>query len=140
MDDACRAEVLRIHEFFQRWLNGNTIKSEDYDSDITLFEKECDCALARDMILIKPSGNIIGYDELKRELLEAHDTQTAFHMNIFNMKVLQPFLLIYEEWHYHGDTRTDTRQCTALFRPNPKAPCGVEWVHIHETCIQEQNH
>jgi hypothetical protein len=136
MDDACLAEVLRIHDFFVRWLNGSTVKDDH------VFESECDCALARDVILIQPNGNLVGYDTLKRDLLEAHGSQSAsscFDMKIFHMKVVQPFLLVYEEWHYNDKVRTDTRQCTALFRPNPKAPCGVEWVHIHETTIQEKH-
>lgn len=133
MDDACLAEVIRIHDFFVRWLNGSIVK------DDAVFEKECNCALARDVILIQTDGNIIGYHELKHDLLEAYGRKRCMDMKICHMKVVQPFLLVYEEWHYNDKVRTDTRQCTALFRPNPKAPCGVEWVHIHETAIQEKH-
>jgi hypothetical protein len=133
MDEQCQAEVLRIHNFFVKWLNGsNTVNNSD-----AVYEKECDSALAKDIILIKPSGNVIRYHELRRELREAHGSQTCFGMTIYNMQVVQPFLLLYEEWHFDGDTRTEKRQCTALFRPRSDAPCGVEWVHIHETSIQE---
>ena len=56
-------------------------------------------------------------------------------------------LIMYEEWHYGRKMRNDDveatsllhdkRTCTALFRRKPDTPCGVEWVHIHETSILE---
>lgn len=130
MDDACLAEVIRLHDFFVKWLNGSIVK------DDIVFEKECDCALARNVILIQPNGNLVGYHDLKRDLLEAHGSKTCFDIKVMHMEVVQPLLLVYEEWHYHEKVRTDARQCTAFFRPNPKAPCGVEWIHVHETSIQ----
>lgn len=129
----CESEVLRIHNFFVLWLKGVVSKSEK------IFEKECGDALASDLVFIKTNGSVVQYSRLLEELYTAYDTQPDFDMKIRNTKVLHSYsdycLVMYEELHYSGETKRESRQCTALFRANVHAPLGVEWVHIHETNI-----
>ena len=145
MEKQCEEEVIRIHRFFVNWLNGTVPNSEE------LFARECDSALAHDMVLVKTNGDVVRFDQLRRELREAHGVKKGlvFDMEIRDFQVFQnstssdSCLVMYQEWHYgrnNDDSEeatsllNDKRQCTALFRcQQGNSPHGVEWVHIHET-------
>mmetsp|Transcript_1270 Transcript_1270/g.2281 ORF Transcript_1270/g.2281 Transcript_1270/m.2281 type:complete len:147 (-) Transcript_1270:312-752(-) len=137
---ACNTEVIRIHAFFVDWLTGR------YPNSSEIFWKGCGKAFSKDLVLINPSGEVSRNGDLRYELQKAYGNLEGsnFNMKIRNFQVLQSHpdwcLTMYEKWHYHGSITT-ARQCTALFRPNPSAPNGVEWVHIHETwsCRRAEN-
>ena len=130
----CEEEVLRIHCFFVEWLTGKTPNTPEN------FEAQCGTVLAKDVVLVKPTGVVVRHDELHKELLEAHGSLDTFDMEIRNMQVLQSCadfcVVMYEEWHFR-DT-VSARQCTAIFRLKQNASGVVEWVHIHETTIETQ--
>ena len=127
----CEQEVLRIHRFFVQWLTGNT------PNTCQNFASQCGLVLAKDIVLIKPTGTVVRHDELRRELQEAYGSLKVFNMEIRNMQVMQCTsdlcLLMYEEWHFRD--AVSSRQCTAVFRPKEDSG-GVEWVHIHETTME----
>ena len=43
-------------------------------------------------------------------------------------------LVTYEEWHRRRGA-TSARLSSALFRREAAAPCGVAWLHVHETWL-----
>ena len=85
MEVQCEQEVIRIHGFFVAWLNGTLANSQE------LFETECTCVLADDLVLIKTNGQVIHHDELQSELRNLHGIQRGykFDMEIHDFQALQ---------------------------------------------------
>lgn len=138
MEQKCRDEIHRQHDFFVDWLTAK-VANED-----VVFQDKCACVLASDMVLIPPSGEFIAQPELETKLRELYGCYEGrvFQLEARDFTVLQTItdeycLVSYREWqNLDHSEETTLRQSTALFRQKSATPHGVEWVHVHETWIQ----
>jgi hypothetical protein len=130
MEALCKAEVLRLHRFLERWLAGTLQRSEAQFDEFAQ-------ALADDFVIIHPSGNMEGKEHVLADLHQAHGVHTgAFSIEIRNLRcrvATQSWcLLTYEEWQHAEDT--SARLSSALLRRCPDGQ-RVQWVHLHETWL-----
>ena len=130
----CIQEVQELHHFFQQWFAGELPNTEDAFGRFSQ-------TLSPNFTIISPSGEITDRTTMEQLLRNAHGSGTV------EIWIEQPqvrelsaglILVLYEEWQ-RRDGRKTVRQSSALFRPNPKNPNEVEWLHVHETWIDQHN-
>lgn len=135
MDESCRKEVFRLHQFFEDWFLGR-IPNDD--------ETFAGCAdvLAAAFEIIPPSGELTGRAELLERLRDAHGQYGKIDFRIRISEVRgrtitdDAHMVTYQEWQETDGTWT-ARWSSAVFRRNSQAPNGVEWVHVQETWMPE---
>ena len=129
--DACRREVIELHQFFQDWFTG-TIANEPAS-----FARFAD-VMSSDFEIIGPSGNHVRRAALIEQLRAGYavHAKKAFSISVENVQVrmltTDLALVTYEEWQTKGETR-DARRSSALLRSQDGTPNGWVWVHVHET-------
>jgi len=133
MLENCKNEIVELHRFFEKWLNGTVPNTGE-----TL--KRVDNALGDDFLIINPSSKQTEKAALMDNLRKAHGTWNNGHIWIKHIhgKLLNNDLCLttYEEWQNKDDGENDRgRLSSALFRKNEEAPSGVQWVHLHEGWI-----
>ncbi len=125
-------EVRQLHQFFQAWFAGEI---ENTDAGFGRFSQ----TVADTFTLIGPGGDIKDCATMKAQLRAAHGSG-AFQIWIENPQVQAlsdtVTLVLYEEWQIRNGVKT-ARQSSALFRPKADAPNAIEWLHVHETWINE---
>ena len=135
MEEACRNEIERLHDFFVQWFT-STVGEET-------FGEACQQVLAPNMIMIPPSGTMLNHSQLIQQLLSGYACHKGkqFSIEIRNLQVIwqegNVCLVTYEEWQLL-DGESTSRRSTALFRSNSNTPCGVEWLHLQETCMPNE--
>jgi len=136
MEEACRNEIERLHEFFVQWFGGAL--PED------VFGEACQQVFGEDMQMITPSGRMLNRSQLIQQLLSGYACHKGkqFSIEIRNAKVILRegdwCLVTYEEWQLL-EAETTSRRSTALFRSKQDAPSCVEWVHLQETWMDKQD-
>lgn len=127
----CETEVIELHAFFQSWFRGDLLESPQ---GFARFEE----AIAEDFKMITPGGVLCPRPNLVEGLLAAHGKQSATKIWIENTSTSPLaeglWLTTYEEWQ-GGPGEERGRLSSAIFRTNPKAPNGIEWVHLHEVWL-----
>lgn len=126
MIDDVEREVRGLHAFFERWFRGEGGALE-----------RAERALAPDFQLVGPRGTRDDRASILAAIASARGGRSAsFRIAVERFAVRWEgegaCLVTYEEHQSEGDERT-ARLSTALFRRSERAPCGVEWVHLHET-------
>ena len=135
MEEACRNEIERLHAFFVQWFTGALAKEEFGDS--------CEAAFSETMCRIDPFGNVVDHSRIIQKLLAGHACYEGrqFSIEIRNPRVVwnqeHACLMTYEEWQLL-DGESTARRSTALFQFKVEAPCGVEWVHLQETWMNQE--
>ncbi|HJL19053.1 MAG TPA: DUF4440 domain-containing protein [Sandaracinaceae bacterium LLY-WYZ-13_1] len=130
MNERCEREVRGLHVFFERWFRG-----ELGDGD---FARVAD-ALASDFELVSPRGVRDGRASILAGVRSARgrrgpDFTIAIEDLVVRWQGEDACLVRYEEHQRDGDGAT-ARISSAWFRRRDDAPCGVEWVHLHETWL-----
>jgi type 2A phosphatase activator TIP41 len=132
MEESCRCEIKRLHEFFVEWFTA-AIGRDEWD--------RCDQVLAEEMVMISPSGTLSNHSQLVEQLRAAYGSHRGKHFSIeirnMQLRVVQEenwCMFTYEEWQVL-DAVSTSRRSTALFRSKEHTPHGVEWVHLQETCM-----
>lgn len=129
MRQRCEREVVELHRFFEDWFYGRT---DDFS--------RAEAALADDFVMVSPRGEVRSRQALLDGLRQAHGCRRgdAFTIRIDNCEVRAVefglALVTYEEYQQLNE-REAGRISTALFRVDPNAPCGVRWLHLHETWL-----
>lgn len=127
--DRAIAEVQASHAFFTGWFRAG----DEGNAGLAAFER----ALAADFRRVAPDGRVEDKAATMAAIRLARGTAPAD----FAIAVLQPqpvwqveaaVLLEFVEQQYRGG-ETTKRRSTALFTPDPSAPRGVVWRHLHET-------
>lgn len=130
---ACRAEIVGLHDFFERWFEGRLPDEDD------AFARVAD-ALAEGFELIDPDGSRRDREEILVSIRSGHGSHAAsgrsFGIRIENVEARALgeglALATYEEWQ-SVDGEENGRVSSALFGSDPDAPDGVAWLHLHET-------
>jgi len=124
-------EILRIHEFFEDWLNGR-IPNED----ATLAGVHR--VLADDFEIISPNGNRHSKEELLANLGKAHGCWSGERIWIKNISVKQPagpaVLVTYEEWQ-GTEHNPKGRLSSAWLQSRNDEEFPVQWLHLHEVWL-----
>jgi hypothetical protein len=119
-----RAEVVRLHEFFDAWYAGTSgLRIEQFAS-----------AMDAEFTIVGPDGDIMGSDAIVRAV------QTSFGKGGISIKV-ENFsvsergtyvLCRYDEVHTSPDGET-RRISTAVMEADDDTPGGYRWITVHET-------
>ena len=133
MVERCAAEVDDIHAFFELWFTGELPATR---AELARFSD----VLADDFRMIQPSGLTRTEEGIVQDVFDAHAAHddVTIETSTFEPRAVadDTCLGTYEEWQTVGDDRTG-RIATVLFRRDAETPNGVEWVHLHETWLDE---
>ena len=135
METQCEQEVREFHAFLRDWLTGAVPRSAE---SFARFSGAMDDGVE----VIGPRGTATPRDALVEEFESLHGQLAAdadaFDIWIENFRFCwaagDHALVTYEEWHRRQGA-TSAQLSTALFRREAAAPCGVAWVHVHETWL-----
>ena len=127
-------EIVELHQFFQDWFNG------DIDPSETAFSRFSG-VMAEDFTIITPTGIPTPREPLISMLQKAHATRQNIKIWIENIvlrhRIGGMLLVTYEEWQQIGDDKTG-RLSSALFREDSNCLNGLEWLHVHETWLEQE--
>ncbi len=138
MEQRCSDEVVQLHQFFQDWFNAAIPPT---DEELGRFSS----VMAERFVIISPNGELTERDALLERLRAAHgiwsEMSRPCRIWIENLQVRHQvgdqILVLYEEWQeIEGESRG--RLSTALFRRREGTPNGVEWMHVHEVWLPDQ--
>lgn len=135
MERQCEEEVRGFHAFLRDWLAGAVPRTAE---TFARFSGAMDDAVE----VVSPRGTVTGRDALVSEFEGLHGELAAdadaFEIWIENFRcrrvMAEHAVVTYEEWHRRRGA-TSARLSTALFRRAATAPCGVAWLHVHETWL-----
>lgn len=135
LPERAAAEVEQLHAFFVRWLD-----AVDPDPKLTL--ERFTTVAAHDFHLVAPSGAMLGRKQVvdwlvasraSRGRAEHRFTMATEHTEA--REVAPGLCLVTYVERQDGPDGPDARRCSALFREAGGTPCGVAWLHVHETAI-----
>ena len=130
IDAACRAEVVRLHRFFDEWFRGVL---PDDDAAFAALEN----ALADDFAIVTPGGDRLGRAALLAGLRARHGaargTDFAIEVRGVASRPVADGLAVveYEEWQ-RRDGAWRGRRSTAVIAWDRPIP---EWIRVHETWL-----
>ncbi len=135
LEARCELEVVELHRFFEAWFLGHLPP--------TAFDRFTS-VMADSFVRISPEGQLEKLASLTERLQQAHASHNkpgpSLRIWIQNFRVRQQqkkrCLVTYQEWQDSCE-RVRGRLATALFHVRPDTPCGVEWLHLHETWMPE---
>jgi len=128
MENECRSNIIKLHEFIESWLKGSADKNKQV---FQYFED----TLHSDFTIVHPSGELQTKDQITNDLWSAYGVKSeTFCIKISDI-ILRDItdtlcLLNYEE-HQEGN-ETTTRISSVTFK---KSEIGNNflWFHLHET-------
>jgi hypothetical protein len=127
------AEITQLHAFFQQWFNGEMAPTEENFSRLRN-------VLAEGFQLVSPDGNLLERLPLLDGLFQAHGSREGMEIWIEEVSVLHWFdrlaLATYQEWQ-KLDGQVTARLSSVLFRDKEDAPNRIEWLHVHETWLDQ---
>jgi len=139
MEQRCSDEVLELHQFLEEWFNA---KLPPTDEAYRRFSS----VMAEEFILISPNGVLSEREELVDRLRDAHgmwrQASRPGRIWIENLTVRHQVgdqaMVLYEEWQeFEGEIRG--RLSTAVFRRRAGTPNDLEWLHLHEVWLPNQD-
>lgn len=122
-----------LHEFFVEWYVGTAGPAE--------FDR-LEGALAPTFEMVTPDGTCHDRAAVLRMVRESFDRDDPgrFDIEIRNVEVVREMgahaTVRYEEWQTR-EGRESGRISTVLFRADEAAPCGLSWLDLHETWLEE---
>lgn len=129
--DACKLEIIGLHDFFQAWLEGSLPATN------AVFARFLQSTSAS-FTLIGPDGTTAGRDATAAWIYAAHGTRRGFRLWTDDHRLCAGgedwALVTYREWQSR-DGMTTARISTALLVADDAAPLGLRWVHVHETWV-----
>jgi hypothetical protein len=131
----CEDEILELHRFFERWFRGEI---EDSPETFARLSE----VLSERFRMITPGGERVERRQLLEGVRQRHGSHggpgRSYRIRIDNVegryRDAAVALMTYEEWQ-EVDGQTRGRLSSALFREREDTPCGVEWLHLHETWL-----
>ena len=139
MAEQCEKEVTELHQFFEDWFNG---KLDNNESEFNRFDE----VMGADFEIINPAGQSSSRAGIVARLKGAHGFLSAADkpMRVWVENVRSRalssglHLVTYEEWQ-ETEAVTRGRLTTAIFSPKTGTPNGVQWHHVHETWLPEED-
>ena len=131
----CEREVREFHAFLRDWLAGAVPRTGETFARFS-------GVMGEGLEVIGPRGGVTGREALVEEFEGLHGELAAdadaFEIWIENFRcrwaVGDHALVTYEEWHRRQGAES-ARFSTALFGQAEATPCGVAWLHVHETWL-----
>jgi hypothetical protein len=138
MDTDCNQEIIELHRFFEDWFTG---KLGPTDAAFSRFPS----VLADAFEIISPSGEVSDRDTIVERVRGAHgafaDPSLGYRIWIDGYRGRSLggglYLANYEEWQESGGVARG-RLSTVIFRRNSSAPNGIQWVHVHEVWLPQE--
>jgi len=134
MHDIYTTEIRELHQFFQDWFSGAIAQTEANFARVT-------AALNENFTLIGPEGTLAEYTTVIGWLRGGYGSRPNFRLWTDKIVVRHQqndlALATYEEWQTI-DGQANVRLSTTLLRASPSAPAGVEWLHVHETWLEQE--
>ena len=134
MEAAAHREIVELHRFFTDWFRATLPRDE---GDLARFSG----VMAPGMVFVSTSGAVVERAALVEGVRRGYgrwrdDPEAAIRIDGYRFlhREGELGLAIYEESQQAAGQRT-SRRSTALFRRQPAAPNGLEWLHVHETWI-----
>ena len=135
MEKSCVREVREFHAFLRDWLAGAVPRTAESFARFS-------GVMGDGLEVIGPRGGVTEREALVSEFEGLHGQLAAdadaFEIWIENFRcrwaVGDHALVTYEEWHRRQGAES-ARLSTALFRRAEATPCGVAWLHVHETWL-----
>ena len=135
MEKSCEREVREFHAFLRDWLVGAVPRTAESFARFA-------GVMGEGLEVIGPRGGVTGREALVSEFEGLHGELAgdadAFEIWIENFRcrwaVGDHALVTYEEWHRRQGAEL-ARLSTALFGRAEATPCGVAWLHVHETWL-----
>lgn len=128
---ACEQEIIRLHDFFQEWLEGSVAATEAEFARFLL-------ATSASFTLISPDGQAAGRETTSAWIYAAHATRPGFRLwtdeHCLRASGEDWALATYREWQTHAGVTT-VRLSSALLVADSHAPLGLSWLHVQETWI-----
>ena len=133
LEERCEAEVVELHRFLEEWSNAELPDSAE------AFRRFAE-VIAPSFVIIDPDGEVVERQPIVDAIRAAHGrwTEAPGKIRIENFHLHQRIdgfaLATYEEWHDRAGG-SEGRLSSVLFGPNPAAPNGLEWLHLHEVWL-----
>lgn len=129
---AWRREIEELHDFFEGWFRGGLPETDE------VFERVAG-VLHEELVFVPPSGRRIRRAELLAGLRSGHGSRPALEIRIeraeLHLERAELLVATYEEWQREEGSAT-ARLSTVVFAPDPAAPNGLSWLHVHESWIE----
>lgn len=134
LEEACRREVVELHDFFEAWFTGAL------PDDAAAFERFAG-VMAPGFAIVSPEGRLAERAQILDAVRSGHGSAPeGLRITVENAAGralgdgLQ--LVTYEEWHARDGDRKG-RLSSAVLRARDGLPNGVEWLHVHETWLPD---
>ena len=133
MQERCTAEIEELHDFFTAWFRG------ELPADDESFARFAS-AMHEGFEIVSPDGTTLAREAILQAVRGGHGANPDVSITIRNPRLLhhrgELALMAYEECQTTANT-TLSRLSTALFIDAAGTPNGVQWLHLHETWMEE---
>lgn len=131
MSDAVITEIGQLHDFFERWFRGG-VEPEGFE--------RMERVMAPEFTIVTPEGQVLDRAGILAAVRAGRGSREV-EIRVENARILWRVGAVtcarYDERHT-GAGRRSLRRSTALFREAEAAPNGVEWLHVHETWVEQR--
>ncbi|MBK8051487.1 MAG: hypothetical protein IPK16_32995 [Anaerolineales bacterium] len=130
--DACFAEIIGLHDFFEAWLRGAVpATAATFARFLGVTDPE--------FTIVGPDGAISDLPATAAWIRAAHSARPGVRLWTDNHRLHfaddNIAVVTYLEWQ-ERDGATTVRRSTAVFHAHPTAPNLVSWRHVHETWLE----
>ena len=97
--------------------------------------------MADEFHIVSPTGRVMQRDTILEAVRAAHGSGPVkiwIKNHTHRFAIGDVALVTYEEWQTKGD-ETRGRLSSALFRVKPGTPNDLQWLHVHETWLQDDD-
>ncbi|NJN83341.1 MAG: DUF4440 domain-containing protein [Caldilineaceae bacterium] len=133
MIDHCRSEIKQLHRFFEQWFQATIPNTDEAFARLP-------AVIHPSFALISPEGSRTERQALLTWIRNTHGARPSLRLWTEQIEPVYVetdlALLVYHEWQ-EGEAARSARISSALFRRAADAPCGVQWVHVHETWLPQ---
>ena len=134
IESHCRKEVVELHEFFQQWFAGVLPQTDE------AFDRFAS-VMADEFHIVSPVGRIMQRDTILEAVRAAHGSggggvKIWIKNHTHRLTIGDAALVTYEEWQTKGD-ETRGRLSSALLRVKAGLLNDLQWLHVHETWLQD---
>ena len=134
IESHCRKEVIELHEFFQQWFMGELPQTDE------AFDRVAS-VMADEFHIVSPTGQVMQRDTILEAVRAAHASGPVkiwIKNHTHRFTIGDVALVTYEEWQTKGE-ESRGRLSSALFRVKPGTPNDLQWLHVHETWLQDDD-
>ncbi|WP_431932882.1 DUF4440 domain-containing protein [Nonomuraea jabiensis] len=128
---ACQAEVVRLHEFLQRWLSGDVPRTRE---EFSAFADSMEPGFS----YCDPAASMLAGKQALTAVEAAFGIAPGIEIQIRNLELVAAtdslLVATYQEWQY-GIGASGPRRSTVVFSRDPAAPQRLRWRHLQETWI-----